>query len=261
MGHWGMGMTQNDEFCEVYEKFMQEYNQGASVSCIRANILSKYHKEFDDDDGIMHDVYFSLAKAEWMCCEQSPEVLSVVKQIIDSDANIAFLRELGATEKDLILRKKKLQSFWQSLQTPRAKPRLRRVDPMDREKELPPVEVGECYAYKHENGFRVVIVLDRYQMPGWKEQLLCCILKPTFSKADIVDMDFLSQDIGSIDGYVGIEFLSKSSIRKIGEISVSANLKNQLFGKEALLIGSKKNFKKDLSSAPSLSLAELLKVK
>ena len=36
MGCWGMGMTQSDQFMEVYESFMDEYNEGASVhkNCI-----------------------------------------------------------------------------------------------------------------------------------------------------------------------------------------------------------------------------------
>ena len=53
--------------------------------------LAQYHKEFDDKDGIMHDVYFALAKAEWMCCEQSKDILKRVGEIIASQANIPIL--------------------------------------------------------------------------------------------------------------------------------------------------------------------------
>ena len=31
MDCWGMGMTQSDQFMEIYEAFMEEYNEGASV--------------------------------------------------------------------------------------------------------------------------------------------------------------------------------------------------------------------------------------
>lgn len=61
-----------------------------SVSDISKEILAQYHEEFDDDDGILHDVYFALAKAEWMCCEQSVIILRRVKEIIESDANLEF---------------------------------------------------------------------------------------------------------------------------------------------------------------------------
>ena len=77
----------------------------------------------------MHDVYFALAKAEWMCCAQSKMVFDKVKIIIESGANICFYQELRATEKDLKARQKNLEKFWDSLQTPRAKPRQRRIDP------------------------------------------------------------------------------------------------------------------------------------
>ena len=58
---------------------------------------------------IEHDVYFALAKAEWMCSEQSELVLDRVKEIIESGANIEFYRELNATEKDLTLRQRNLE--------------------------------------------------------------------------------------------------------------------------------------------------------
>lgn len=63
MGCLGMGVTQSDEFCEVYDRFMESYNQGKCVADIRNEILGQYHAEFDDADGVMHDVYFALAKA------------------------------------------------------------------------------------------------------------------------------------------------------------------------------------------------------
>ena len=31
MGCWGMGMTQSDEFCEIYHEFMDSYNEGKAV--------------------------------------------------------------------------------------------------------------------------------------------------------------------------------------------------------------------------------------
>ncbi len=63
---------------------MEKYDQGESVAGISKDILAQYHKEFDDKDGIMHDVYFALAKAEWMCCEQSKDILKRVGEIIAS---------------------------------------------------------------------------------------------------------------------------------------------------------------------------------
>ena len=108
MGCWGMGLNQSDEYCEVYEDFIESYDEGMAVAEIREEILSNYLKEFAKGDPILHDVYFALAKAGWMCCDQSPEILERVKAIIESGANLEFYRELGADDKDLALRQKKL---------------------------------------------------------------------------------------------------------------------------------------------------------
>ena len=181
MGCWGMGIAQSDEFCEIYDRFMDAYNEGLPVAEISVKILAEYHEEFSDDDGILHDVYFALAKAEWICCEQSQYILTRVQEIIESQANITFYRELGASEADLKLRAKNLAAFWAKLQTPRTKPKPRRSSLSSQVKELPPVEVGDCYAYKFEEGYRVVIILDRYFVSKC-ECVLVCVLKNTYKK-------------------------------------------------------------------------------
>ena len=203
MGCWGMGMAQSDEFCEIYDNFMREYGKGKSVADISADILNEYHQEFSDDDGIMHDVYFALAKAEWMACEQSETVLNKVKDIIDSDANIEFYRELGASDKDLVLRRKKLVEFLEKLQVPRSKPARCRIDPLDREKDLPSVSAGECYAYKYDDSYRIAVILDRFKKQGKREMVLCCILKNKFSSQELKKIDFVEEEIGCIGGYLG----------------------------------------------------------
>ena len=113
MGCWGMGIAQSDEFCEVYERFMTSYNSGITVKEITSSIIAEYHTEYDaiGIDELWHDVFFALAKAEWMCCEQSEFVLNQVRAFINSGSNIAFYRELGATEKELKLRQKTLKSI------------------------------------------------------------------------------------------------------------------------------------------------------
>lgn len=158
MGCWGMGIAQSDEFCEVYEQFMEEYNNGVEVFEITQSILKQYKKEFDEDDGVLHDVYFALAKAEWMCCEQSEETLNKVLYIIENDLNIEFLRELEATEKDLKIRKKNLNKFFISLQTPRKTPRKRVAPP--KYLQSAQLEKGTLFWYKKDSKIFCAILLD-----------------------------------------------------------------------------------------------------
>ena len=40
MGCWGMGITQSDEYCEIYERFMEEYDEGKPLLYIKQDILN-----------------------------------------------------------------------------------------------------------------------------------------------------------------------------------------------------------------------------
>lgn len=256
MGIWGMGLTQSDTFCEVYENFMKQYNIGAEIAEITAGILSEYHHEFDETDGVLHDVYFALAKAEWMCCSQSELILNKVRSIIETDSDIAFYRELGATQADLKARRKNLEKFWISLQTPRAKPRQRRIDPLDREKELPPVQPGDCYAYRFDTGYRILVILDRFQQEGMLEQVCCCILKDTFSS---VDIDITKEEIGYIADYVGVDFIAKSRLRKLLPISVPVSFRKYIPQEYISWNGMKKTFTQKEFSSLKITIADLLR--
>ncbi|MDD6022817.1 MAG: hypothetical protein PUC06_01070 [Oscillospiraceae bacterium] len=256
MGCWGMGITQSDEYCEVYERFMERYNNGDAVSEITNDILKAYHSEFSDDDEILHDVYFALAKAEWMCCSQSKNILAKVHEIIESGANIRFYRGLEATETDLKLRQKNLEKFWTSLQTPRAKPRQRRIDPLDRFKELPPVQPGECYAYRHEDGYRVLVILDRFKEPVLLEQICVCVLKDTFATPQV---QVETEKIAYIANYIGVDFLGMSSLHKLPSINLDPDFAKKIPANYISWHGEKKDFHKENTSALNISIADLKK--
>lgn len=262
MGCWGMGLNQSDEYCEVYEDFMESYDKGKAVSEICEEILSRYFKDFGKDDPILHDVYFALAKAGWMCCEQSPEILERVKAIIESGANLEFYRELGADDRDLALRQKKLRAFWDSLQTPRAKPRKRH--PAPHERELPDLAAGDMLVYKAPQGQRVLIVLERIGWPTFfEDQLFCCVLQRTFARQELSSMDPLREKIGLISAFYAREFLTPSSYRKIGTVSVPEGLYAKLYptawnGQTLLLEGRKKDFQRDYAPLEELALGQLL---
>ncbi len=161
MGCWGMGLTQSDEFCEVYDRFIKEYDKGKPVADITKDILEEYLEQFEEDDGVLHDVYFALGKAEWMCGGISDEIFKKISQIIESGENIAFLLELEATDQDLKQRKKNLAKFLTQLSTPREKARKRKIpeekyvpEPAPDYPPLPNIKAGDVFAYKYNNGYR-----------------------------------------------------------------------------------------------------------
>ncbi len=249
MGNWGMGIAQSDQYCEVYEEFMEEYDKGKSVPEISNKILKHYLDEFDSDDGILHDVYFGLAKAEWMCCEQSEKILGKVRYIVENDLNIDFFRELEATETDLKTRKRNLVRFLKSLETPKASPRKRHI----KKRQFPPLEIGDCFAYKVDGGYRVVIILDKRE-----ESVYACILKGTYKSFEI---NFMDEVIAGVSGYGVSEFLPKSKIQKIGTVKVYENIdkmSSRIFGKIPWLFGGRTIFYREFVDKPSSKLSDLL---
>ena len=254
MGCWGMGMAQTDEFCETYDNFMEEYDEGKPVAEITAGILAKYHAEFDDDDGIMHDVYFALAKAEWMCREQSEAILARVKEIIETKANIEFYRELEATEEDLNLRQRNLQKFWSTLQVPREKARKRKRV-LAVEKALPPVEIGDCFAYKYAEGFRVICILERFRpKPESEETVSVALFCNVYDAPTLKKTDFTEETVGKLFTVTASEFLGKSLIRRVAHIPIP-NTQRSFFNTR---YESKPSFREEIAKPLGLTLREIL---
>ena len=165
MGCCGMGITQSDEYCEIYERFMEEYDDGKPVADIKKDILDEYLEEFDEEDGILHDVYFALGKAEWMCGGISNDIYEKISYIIKSGENIAYYRELEATEKDLRLRQKNLEKFLESISVDRGKTKKRKVSVEKYVKiekaKLPDFKCGDIFAYETQGKYRVVCFVNR----------------------------------------------------------------------------------------------------
>lgn len=165
MGCWGMGITQTDEYCEIYERFMEEYDEGKPIVDIKQDILEEYLEEFDENNGVLHDVYFALGKAEWMCGGISKDVFEKITHIINTGANIEFYRELEATESDLKVRQKNLEKFLSTISTPRAKVKKRKI-PTEKyvrveKPKLPQFKRGDVFAYKVNERYRLICFITR----------------------------------------------------------------------------------------------------
>ncbi len=258
MGCWGMGIAQTDEFCEYYDEFMEAYDNGKAVAEITAGILAKSLAEFDDDDGVMHDVYFALAKAEWMCCEQSDLVLNRVKEIIESGANIEFCRELEATEKDLLVRQRNLENFLTMIQTPREKPRKRKRTAPPEEKTFPPLEIGDCFAYKFDNGYRVMCILERFKPQKEREQVTVVIFNGVYSADELKATDFCQEVMGRMFTVTADDFLGASVIKKIAHIAVKPKSRDRLLGVSAFMCKKKNTFRIEIKKSLGISLNEFL---
>ena len=234
MGVWGMGLAQSDEFCEVYDEFMEAYDDGGVPEEIAADILSEYLNEFEPDDGVLHDVYFALAKAQWMCQALEPQIYQRVEEIIEKGENITFYRELEATEADLRLRQKNLEKFLTTIRTPRStKRKAKRKKPAE-EKQFPELNAGDVLLYSDTDGKRVSIVLDYYEFQGWRKQIVMLIVSERFCEKPT--MEQIHQGTGQIMSFLPEQFLGKTKYKVIGTIPVPENyFKNYLLVSRKML--------------------------
>lgn len=257
MGVWGAGLTQSDEYCEVYDSFMEKYDSGDSVEAITDGILKEYLSEFDSNDGILHDVYFALAKCQWMCGSLSSTIMGIVKDIIQNGKNLEFLKELDADDRFLRDRKKNLDKFLISLETPRKTARKRKTPP--KERHLPPANIGDVFSYKCDTGLRVVAILDFVDKTQWCDGYFCCIFdKEYLYKPHITEL--LTEKIREVGVYDAEAFLPASKIRLVGNLKIPPNKYVELFG-TSILLGCRDDFYSYKHPKQVMTLEELLNTK
>lgn len=268
MGYWGNGVTQSDEFAEVYENFMEEYDKGKDVAEISKSIINEYLAEFDEDEPVLYNMYFALAKAQWMCCELSEDLLLKVEKIINSSNDIEFIKELGADDSDIILRKKSLRSFLHTLQTPRKVPRKRHNPPKSKnkrkkEKFYPEMHIGDVFSYKFYEGFRLSVLLDKVEII-WKNNetnenkylYFCVVLKNTYNVLPPV-AELLKAKVCSLGLIPAGEFLTEKEIKVLYNISVPENKYREIF-KNTLFLVNKSAFYSNAEFPIFSSLKEVL---
>ena len=152
MAFWGMDLNQSDEFCEIYNEYMDLYDIGIDPTAITQQILNRYCFE-----NILHNALFAIAKAEWDLGFRSESVFLRVNQIIDNRENIKYYRSLGFSEQDINERCEKLLRFQALLQTPPKVPRKRKISACNMLKRLPK---GTVSYYEADDGYYGFVVLD-----------------------------------------------------------------------------------------------------
>lgn len=124
MGTWSAAINGNDTFCDVYAAFFDLYNQGTSAAESSKQVLADYKEQFNDHDDKINAL-FGLALAQWETQSLEPEILSEVKQIIETEKDIQLWRELAADTKTLNKRKAALSRFLFKISKPRTKAKRR----------------------------------------------------------------------------------------------------------------------------------------
>lgn len=263
MGMWGFGVTQSDDFCEVYDRFMEQYDEGFDVSDITEVILDDYLVDFDPDDGILHDVYFAIAKAQRQCGGIEPEILKKVTEIIKSGSNIEFLRELEADEAGLKQRRRNLKSFLNTLNTPCKTVRKRKSEKAHDETpevsvKLPPLLTGGCYLYKYGETYRSFVVLECLENTIVGEAVLCAISFDHYNETPDFER-VKNSTIGGFGCYSAEEFFNEDQLMLLGQIAMPADMYDKLFRRVPMSC-KKDDFKTaDFSAEFKLSVLDIAK--
>lgn len=236
MGMWGFGITESDEFRKVYDRFMEQYDEGFDVSDITEVILDEYLADFGPDDGILHDVYFAITKAQRQCGGIDPEILKKVTEIIESDSNIEFLRGLGSDDAGLKQRKRNLKSFLKTLNTPCKTVRKRKSENTPAEKpykasnvkKLPELKVGGCYLFKYGENYRSFIVLECLEGKDEADSVLCAINYEHYS--EVPDFETVKNaTFGGFSRYTAEEFFNADQIMLIGQLGMPSAMTDKMF--------------------------------
>jgi len=142
MGTWGTGIKANDTFEDVYDEFMDLYNDGYSVKQITQYLIENNEDEFSND------FWFAVASCQWECKELDKEIYNKVEEIISSGENILLWKQQDATLKDIKKREVVLNKFLEKLKTEKTKPKRR----IKKKFYNSIFNEGDCLIYKMENG-------------------------------------------------------------------------------------------------------------
>lgn len=124
MGAWNAKIKGNDTTLDIYSSFFERYNEGGNPVDISNQIKTDYQECFLDSDD-KNNALIGLALAQWETKCLEDKLYKQVKELIDTKADLAVWKDLGADEKTLAKRDKELQKFLFQISTERPKPKRR----------------------------------------------------------------------------------------------------------------------------------------
>lgn len=147
MGTWGTGISSNDTYADIYEQFIDLYNEGLAVPEITKRLVAENQDIIDIPEDATN-FWFAIAKGQWECKALDEEILLKVGHIIQTGEDLRVWEELGASPKDLKVREKVLTKFHAKLQTVKDKPRIKTKKKLYNSI----FKKGDCLTYKMDNG-------------------------------------------------------------------------------------------------------------
>jgi len=147
MGAWGTGISSNDTYADIYEQFIDLYNEGVSVPEITNRLIDE-NQEIISIKEDATNFWFAIANGQWECKALDKEILFKVETIIQKGEDLRIWKELDASSKDLKARENVLTKFLAKLHTIKDKPRKRTKKKLYNSI----FKKGDCLVYKMDNG-------------------------------------------------------------------------------------------------------------
>jgi hypothetical protein len=159
MGTWGTAISSNDTFEDIYQEFLELYNNGLEVPEITNQILLN-NAELQSDYEDKNNFWFALATAQWECGALNEDVYKKVKSIIESEEDLKLWEELNRASNDIHKRKRVLDKFLDKISKANLKIRKRKKQIIRH----PVFQKGECLVFKLNNGnYGGALVLEAEQ--------------------------------------------------------------------------------------------------
>lgn len=147
MGTWGKAIKDSDAFADIYSDFYDLYNKGGQPDIISKKIVDD-NREILEIEEEKNSLWFALALAQWETKSLDPKVLSIVEDIITSNADLKIWLDLGACEQDIKKRKIALDKFLEKIKSDRPKAKPRKKTKL----KTPIFATGDCLVFKMKNG-------------------------------------------------------------------------------------------------------------
>lgn len=113
MGTWSTSILGNDSSSDVYDDFMNNYYDGVPLETIKKSIADKFG--IDERKGLIADdrINYWLGYCSALCEVNllSKEMVQIVREIIESGADLKEWKDLGASEASLIEREAVAKEF------------------------------------------------------------------------------------------------------------------------------------------------------
>ncbi len=193
MGTWGTSIKDSDTFADVYDGFYELYNKGEQPDLISKKVIDE-NRDILEIEEERNNLWFAIALAQWETKSLDTGVLSIVENIISSDADLDIWRSLEASEADIKKRKIALHKFLEKIKSdrPKAKPRKRTKI------KSPVFATGDCLIFNMSNGNYGGAVVLASDHSGFGYNLVATtrinqILKPTladFNNAEVLVCNF-----------------------------------------------------------------------